>query len=239
MIKASQNGKNQISGLGVFHIHCNFDISYFPFDRQLCIVRVESANYVVELQMLLPGRLLISSGTDNEKWEIFYGFTRETNFTSGNGNTYAAIEFGFYMQRKSLFYGIAMMLPLVASSLIELSTFVFEIDDVNRLQLSFTCFLSFTFFISILTEKLPQNSENIPYLLITVGVMVASVCLVILSQAISFYISSSEKLLFNFTSKEQSRKVAKTIDKITIVFYSSVIIVSQVFIPSYAYLLSR
>ena len=135
-----------------------------------------------------------------------------------------------------------MILPLMASSITELATFSLAIDDVNRLQLSFTCFLSFTFFISMLTEKLPHNSSNMPLLLITVSVMAGSVCLITVLQAITYNLTNQPKGIskcqYKMTSK-QCRKVAHAIDQFGIVFYISVILVCHIAIPAYIYLSSQ
>ena len=126
------------------------------------------------------------------------------------------------------------MLPLFASSFIELTTFFLAIDDVNRLQLSFTCFLSFSFFISMLIDKLHHNSGHMSLLLISVGVMAGTVCILTILQAISYNLMTSacNPLMKTLKMTEEGRlKIAHSIDYIAIAFYLVVLITTQIFIP--------
>ena len=132
------------------------------------------------------------------------------------------------------------MLPLVASSLIEMTTFVLDNDDVNRLQLSFTCFLSFTFFISMLTENLPKKSGNMPLLLVAVGLMVCSVCVIIILQAIIFYLATSKtNIAIRLLNMEQRLYISKLIDKMAVFLYLACLIVSQVCLPIFIYFVKQ
>ena len=128
------------------------------------------------------------------------------------------------------------MLPLFASSFIELTTFFLAIDDVNRLQLSFTCFLSFSFFISMLTDRLPQNSGNMPLLLVSVGVMATTVCIVTILQSFCYYLmtlNSGQLLALLKMSKTRRVKLALVIDYGAILFYLTGMFFTQIFIPIY------
>ena len=219
---------------GLFQLNCDFDISNVPFDTQLCVMHMESIGYVAEMQMLHADGLLMENLVVNEQWDVSSGFVKDSNLSFASGRTYSVIEFGFHMRRKASFYGVSMILPLMASSLIELTTFALAIDDVNRLQLSFTCFLSFTFFISMLTEKLPQNSENLPFLLVSVSVTAGTVSGVIVLQAIAFFLATSKMERISL-AMEKRLFVAKTIDRVTITIYSLAILVIQIIIPGYFY----
>ena len=233
MIRSFQNGYTQLITTGVFQLNCDFDVTRFPFDRQLCAFFIESEGYILEMQKLMAGGLFFEAFVISEQWNVIYGYSTEKNFTYPSGRSNSIVEFGFYMERKALFYGIAMILPFMASSIVELSTFALAIDDSNRLQLSFTCFLSFTFFISMLTEKLPQNSENMPFLLIAVSITAGSVCLVTAFQAIAFHLATSNP---EYLTKEKRLLASKIIDYFAITFYYIVILVIQIIIPAYYYL---
>ena len=240
LLRSFQDGSQHISATGVFQLHCDFDISLFPFDRQHCFVNIVSSSYVISRQHLHPESFDMSLLTPNEQWDIANIYTKEINLTFQSGRSYSKVVFGFYLERKAQFYGIAMMLPLVATSCIELATFGLPVGDQNRLQLSFTCFLSFTFFISMLTEKLPQNSGNMPYVLISVSAMIGSVCLVIVLQAVAFHLVSVKRKTIGCKTlnEQQCIQLANVINYVSIIFYIIVIIISQIFIPTYIYLKS-
>ena len=234
LLKSFRNGMTQISSTGSFKILCDFDISHFPFDRQLCIIRIDSEGYVIQMQELQARNLNLDEFTVNEQWNVSFGFINNRNKTYASGRTYSIVEFGFYMKRKASFFTIAFIVPMVASSCIELASFALEIGDPNRIHLSFTCFLSFTFFLSMLIEKLPQNSESMPFLLFSICIVAVSVCIVIILQSISFHLATSQKLRLKF-KKDKCYQVARIINGITFVFYTTVIIVTQLVIPFYMY----
>ena len=187
------------------------------------------------MQKLLALHFYLDVFVVNEQWDVSFGFLQERNLTYASGRTYSIVEFGFNMDRKPAFYAIALMIPLVASSVIEMATFVLEIDDANRLQLSFTCFLSFTFYISMLVEKLPKNSESMPFLLIAVSVTAGSVCTVIVFQALTFHLATSTKGLVVKMSRFQRNRWASIIDYFAISLYLTTVLLAQILIPVYIY----
>ena len=230
IIKSFQSGTTHISSTGAFHLQCDFDVSLFPFDRQFCVVRIDTNGYVIEMQKLVASNLYLQNFTKNEQWDVGFHFKQERNLTYPSGRTYSIVEFAFFMRRKSTFYGVSLLVPLVTSSIIELATFAFAVDDSNRLQLSFTCFLSFTFLISMLTEKLPENSESMPLLLIAVCVTSASVCGVI-----AFHLTTSPKYITQL-NKSKCYRVAQIIDKFAISFYVTIILLTELVLPLYMFL---
>ena len=187
------------------------------------------------MQKLVASNLYLQNFTKNEQWDVGFHFKQERNLTYPSGRAYSIVEFAFYMDRKSNFYAVALLVPLVTSSIIELATFAFAVDDSNRLQLSFTCFLSFTFLISMLTEKLPENSESMPLLLIAVCVTSASVCGVIALQAIAFHLTTSPKCITQL-NKNKCYRVAKIIDRFAISFYLTIILLTELVLPLYMFL---
>ena len=102
IFRAFSDGKIETSSTGLFEIHCDFDVSLFPFDQQLCILRFESIGYVVEMQSLHVNEFAFGDFWTNEQWDFKLGSWREINFTLPDGRTFSTIELDIHMKRKVL-----------------------------------------------------------------------------------------------------------------------------------------
>ena len=154
-------------------------------------------------------------------------------FATPKPRTYSIVEFGFYIQRKTSYYTVSIILPVLASSIIELTTFALANNDVNRIKFSFICFISLTFYVSMLTDKLPQNSESMPFLLIALCATTASLCLVIVLQTLTYYLVTSTRGLVLKIPQPHRNRLADCLNCFAMSFYLTTVLVSQVFIPWY------
>ena len=100
LIKLHKEGQIDISTTGSFQIHCSFDPSFFPFDKQICTVRVESSRYVVEMQQLHFDTLAFDGFIPNDQWDVGLGESREFNVSFSSGDTYSIVEFDISLDRK-------------------------------------------------------------------------------------------------------------------------------------------
>ena len=100
LIKSHSDGRTGISTTGSFQISCNFDLSYFPFDNQICSVRIESSRYLIEMQRLHYGNLAFDGFVPNDQWEVGLGESREMNSTFSSGQTYSVVKFEITLARK-------------------------------------------------------------------------------------------------------------------------------------------
>ena len=104
IVRSFQNGKTQIASTGLFEIHCDFDISKFPFDRQLCVIRISSTGYTIEMVSLHTDELALGDYVPNEQWDVLIGHSRERNLTFSSGRVYSALELDIYLDRKVCFF---------------------------------------------------------------------------------------------------------------------------------------
>ena len=118
-----------------FHLafHCEPDITFFPFDEQECIVRVDSWNYPTYLQSLhlLPRRSFIkleNIWTTNKQWKVVGNLSRIYRYLSGK-ETYDSAIFILKIRRDKKFYVSTILLPAAATSVIQLSSYMFPIEQ--------------------------------------------------------------------------------------------------------------
>ncbi|XP_060587673.1 acetylcholine receptor subunit delta-like [Ruditapes philippinarum] len=123
---------------------CAVDITYFPFDRQ---------TYEVEINMEVKG-VELEDYVENSAWELTGTSARETN--TGE----AAVFFTLKLKRKSGFYILNVIMPVVLLSILSVFTFVLPITSGERASYAVTVFLSLAVFLTIIAAELPKNSEN-------------------------------------------------------------------------------
>ena len=167
-------------------IQCSFDVSFFPFDKSYCHIHFESIRYMKPYQILhtSPERLFSAEGNDQWYSILEQGIESDSEYSSGN---FSALIFPLVIQRKPTYHVISVVIPLLATSLLEMATFALPVGCNDRLQLSFTCFLAFAFFSTIISNELPQSSDNAPVLLIFVNFYMATIAIIIVFQSLALY----------------------------------------------------
>ncbi|XP_060581266.1 acetylcholine receptor subunit delta-like [Ruditapes philippinarum] len=135
---------------------CAVDITYFPFDRQTCDLKFTAWSYSkdeVEINMGSRG-VELEDYVENSAWELTGTSARETN--TGE----AAVFFTLKLKRKSGFYILNVIMPVVLLSILSVFTFVLPITSGERASYAVTVFLSLAVFLTIIAAELPKNSEN-------------------------------------------------------------------------------
>ena len=120
--------------------------------------------------------------------------------------------------------------PSIIIALTEFATWAIPLHSDARLQLSFTCLLSFTMFQNLVANLLPNSSSNQPLLLIYLTSMSSLILIAIFIHAWLIYTGTGSKFnkiifkmagcLFQSKNKEEnSANALKIVDKLTFIFY--------------------
>lgn len=135
---------------------CSVDITYFPFDTQTCQLKFTAWSYSkaeVELDKGSRG-ILLQDYSPNAAWTL-----TDTSAWDTNTNEAAAV-FELKLKRKSGFYIINVIMPVVFLSILSVFTFLLPVSSGERAGFSVTVFLSLAVFLTIVASELPKNSEN-------------------------------------------------------------------------------
>ena len=183
-------------------LNCDFDVSLFPFDSHRCVPHFESRRYSKDYQRFHPHLFEYSNFKEHGHWMVEIGdfYEVEPQYPTG---TFSAVDFVIVIKRKALYYSISLI------SIAESATFFLPMHSHDRLQLSFTTLLAFSFFSSTILSELPHDSENMPIILIIINIYTAAIAIVIMFQAFSIFYSERNK-----------RKVANLCNCLTILFFS-------------------
>ena len=71
-------------------------------------------------------------------------------------------RFYFHLKRKPLFYILNILLPCVMLSILQLSVFLVPPAAGEKVSLGVTVLLSFTVFLLMVSDNMPQTSISVP-----------------------------------------------------------------------------
>lgn len=143
---------------------CKIQVKNFPFDNQNCSLVFGSWRHPrSEIALSQCNATCVSRKhyTYNGEWSWRgdYGRLVEFNF---DGNSYSSITCGLVVSRKSMFYVVNMIVPCTNIALLSCLAFYLPANNGERTSLVTTVLLAMTFYMLIITEKMPHTSEAIP-----------------------------------------------------------------------------
>ncbi|KAL4217453.1 Glycine receptor subunit alpha-3 [Mactra antiquata] len=148
----------------LFVTHCQVDITYYPYDRQKCSINIASWGYTVEevaLTTLNTPVNLVDFQTHGE-WEIYKSEVAITNLTettdAGVVRKFPQIAFWIYLSRRTDFYNLNVVMPIILTSLLVALTFIVPVDCGEKLSYILTVFLAIAVLLTLVADSLPPTS---------------------------------------------------------------------------------
>ena len=179
---------------GDLSLNCKFDLTYFPFDRQNCVIRTGSWSADIHKQriLLLNGGITIQNFTDHEQWTIETTSAESKPMHYSVNSLYSEVHIWIQLRRKSAYYMLNAFVPSLIISAVTGVTFLVPPDIDNRLTLSFTALLAHSMFNSMISNEMPKSAENPPLLLIYLFLMSIFIFVAISLQAFAVYLARSD-----------------------------------------------
>ena len=148
---------------GNYITSCVLDLTYFPFDAQVCHVLVASWAYSSDMVYLQVVSDTFSARISHPQWEITQTQVHKQVWMDVNGE-YEGVYHIMYLQRKPAYYLHILVLPTVLLSLLSLLMFCLPADSGEKVSLGITLLLAFTVFLLILADTMPRTSDQLPLL---------------------------------------------------------------------------
>ncbi|XP_062583245.1 acetylcholine receptor subunit beta-like 1 [Saccostrea cucullata] len=225
---------------GLIQTLCNVDMYKFPFDTQTCSFTLALWGYSPWEARLIPfnGTTTVDTTyySSNAQWSLEGTLMKR----STQGDYDSLLEFQFILKRKSLYFVINMLAPILLLSLLNPLVFALPVESGERVSYAITIFLSFAVFMTLLSDNIPKSSEPMSlmsYFLIFTMAMSTLICvLAVVTMRFHFKEcelpnSSKHISLFNVLSLRclwsicrKSKKKAKVVDnsaKLDVVFVKS------------------
>eukprot|EP00080_Pristionchus_pacificus_P023236 PDM83256.1 transmembrane ion channel [Pristionchus pacificus] len=164
------------------------DITWFPFDEQLCYMHFSSWTYhrgAIDLQLGSSRdhkpAMDISTFVKNGQWHLVNApsYREETVYTCCP-EVYPFVRFYVHLRRRTLFYIFNVIIPSIIITLMTLITFILPPHDMSeKIGHQTTVVLSVSFFLTVISEMIPRTSESVPLL----GIFFCTVTCIVSSSA--------------------------------------------------------
>jgi len=151
---------------GIFKSTCKIDITWFPFDDQLCDLKFGSWTYSgwkLDLALKQEDGGDISSFITNGEWDLI-GVPGKRNSVTYDccPEPYVDITFTIHIRRRTLYYFFNLIVPCVLISSMALLGFTLPPDSGEKLTLDVTVLLSLTMFLNQVSDSMPKTSDAVP-----------------------------------------------------------------------------
>uniref|UniRef100_A0AAZ3QLD3 Neuronal acetylcholine receptor subunit alpha-7 n=1 Tax=Oncorhynchus tshawytscha TaxID=74940 RepID=A0AAZ3QLD3_ONCTS len=172
---------------GIFKSTCYIDVRWFPFDVQRCDLKFGSWTYggwSLDLQMIEAD---VTGYIANGEWDLVeVPGRRNERFYDCCKEPYPDVTFTVVMRRRTLYYGLNLLIPCVLISTLALLVFLLPADSGEKISLGITVLLSLTVFMLLVAEIMPATSDSVPLIaqyfattMVIVGLSVIATVLVL------------------------------------------------------------
>ncbi|KAM8848869.1 neuronal acetylcholine receptor subunit alpha-7-like [Synchiropus picturatus] len=162
-VLVNASGHCQYIPPGILKSTCYIDVRWFPFDMQKCDLKFGSwthNGWLLDLQMLdvdtstyIPNGEWDLVGVPSKRNELYYDCCKEP---------YPDVTFTVTMRRRTLYYGLNLLIPCVLISGLALLVFLLPADSGEKISLGITVLLSLTVFMLLVAEIMPATSDSVP-----------------------------------------------------------------------------
>ncbi|XP_066558103.1 neuronal acetylcholine receptor subunit alpha-7 isoform X2 [Amia ocellicauda] len=162
-VLVNSSGYCQYLPPGIFKSTCYIDVRWFPFDVQKCDLKFGSWTYggwSLDLQMLEAD---VTGYIANGEWDLVeVQGRRNEKFYDCCEEPYPDVTFTVIMRRRTLYYGLNLLVPCVLISALALLVFLLPADSGEKISLGITVLLSLTVFMLLVAEIMPATSDSVP-----------------------------------------------------------------------------
>ncbi|RUS74797.1 hypothetical protein EGW08_017443 [Elysia chlorotica] len=146
----------------VLRLSCTMDMTYFPFDRQRCMVRFLTQEYGSEVN-LIPSSNTVNTNNYGEhgEWEL-ESTSVYSDIVDFRVITFSGVTYYFDFRRRPGFYLMNVLVPVILMSLLSPLVFILPEESGERVSFSVTLLLSLAVFMGIVAGHLPQSSQPLP-----------------------------------------------------------------------------
>ena len=98
----------------------------------------------------------------NGQWEFLDSWVHLHEGTSRKSAVLKTLSFAFRLRRKPLYVCLNLFCPMVGILLLQLTVFCLPSDAGEKISIGLTLFLAQTVFQLVLSEQVPETSDQIP-----------------------------------------------------------------------------
>ena len=184
---------------GIIETACEANMYYYPLDKHNCKMELYPEYYEVRFVEIRDYDIFKSSLAlfeQNSEWNII----NVTTHIKQNG--YPTIVFEIDFQRRPLFLCIALVMPIILVSFVNIFTFVLPVESGERTSFSVTLFLTFVVVMTMVAESLPSSNQmSIFASFLVVRLVTSALTTITVTISISIYHTKKSSCLSCLISK--------------------------------------
>ena len=188
-----QDGTISLHVTFTLHFGCRFHMNEYPFDEHRCPITL----YDVSMNTnLYPWGSTWESGLSdlNEKfgvsgeWDLI-NVTEETSFRVGQPYP----RFVLHLRRKTTFYSVVMLFPMVLTSYLNVLVFLLPPDLGDKASYLVTLTVSMSVYVAFFNTDMPRGLESVPRIFVLlIFVYAESFCILLMCMAVSMKYSNEK-----------------------------------------------
>ena len=152
------NGSASWVIMDVMYSVCDVDVTYFPFDMQVCHAEFITWAYKRRFHFRVSkSEVDLSFFTENGVWSLHK--TNVKTFFYESEHSPHVLMATFYLQRRSMFYAMSLLAPILLLVLLNSAVFLLPAECGERVGFSVTILLSITVYMTIVADTLPDTSK--------------------------------------------------------------------------------
>lgn len=168
-INIDQSGRITWLYGAILDVTCPLDVSYFPFDTQICYMILTPWQSNVHHMVMQPRQM--GAAVENDflpnsnvsEWEIKDVRFHWKTYVSQLNISYQYISISITLQRQPLYFVVMVLVPF--SMLSGLACLIFTLNNIgDRLSVALSLILSMTMYVVIVSSSAPRSMRNIPVL---------------------------------------------------------------------------
>ncbi|CAJ0582897.1 unnamed protein product, partial [Mesorhabditis spiculigera] len=148
---------------GIFKISCKLDVTYFPFDTQMCWFKFGSWTHNPRQVNLREGEFDFSEYMENGEWIVDKAWSNMTLREYGD-DLYQAVYFHMKLKRRTLYYAFNLIMPCCITMILNVLGFTLRPESGEKVGLQISVSLAICIFLTMMNEMTPQTSEAVPLL---------------------------------------------------------------------------
>lgn len=166
---------------GLYDVHCEMDVTYFPFDYQTCYLQVTSWVYDTSKVNLTKATDYVNTEDYNEngEWVLYSNSVTETTRTE-EGETFSTVNFVLTLKRRSGYYLSQIIFPVLVISFLTNITFLLPTDSGEKISFILTVLLSLAVLLTLIGDSMPTTSRHISILSVYLSMVLSLSGIVIL-----------------------------------------------------------
>ncbi|PVD21669.1 hypothetical protein C0Q70_17468 [Pomacea canaliculata] len=157
---------------GVFLTSCDIDVTYYPFDTQVCsIVFTSALSTSSELAISIYNETPIDMKTFSPDgiWDVLNWSASNHDEEDGK----AKISYSLQLKRRPEFYILNIILPVFFLAMTSPLVFALPAQSGEKMSLSITVLLAFAVYLTLVTDSMPKTSVQVSMLMVYVVQLMA------------------------------------------------------------------